>query len=112
MADRPVDVTGSSEDRLVDPAIDLVTTWLQRAARVETREQRVTMRQLRELVTDDRGVDFVMKFVDRVARPDSNAVAAGQLASLVRNSRLPGFLSSIDKFLLHAAARLAPVLPA
>lgn len=53
-----------------------------------------------------------MQFVDRVIRPDDPSVAAGQLASLVlRDAPLPSFLDRVDRVLLRAGARLAPLIP-
>ena len=98
-------------DQLVEPAIALVKEWLGRAEALETDADRQTMDQLRELVTDDDGVAFVMQFVDRVARPDSNRTAARQLRSLVRSGSLPDFLSPVDRVLLRAGAGLAPLAP-
>lgn len=97
---------------LADPAVDLVRSWLRRADELETRADRATMKQLEGVVTDPAGVAFVMQFVDRVVRPDDNAVAAAQLASVVATTTLPIFLSPIDKVLLRAGAVLAPRLPA
>ena len=99
-------------DAFVEPAIDLVATWMGRAAELETAPDRKTMEQLGGLVSDDAGVGFVMQFVDRVARPDDKRVAAHQLESLVSGGRLPTFLSAIDRLLLRVGARLAPWLPA
>lgn len=70
------------------------------------------MNRLHDLIVDDDGVAFVMQFVDRVARPDSDRVAAAQLRSLVRAGSLPHFLSPIDKLLLRAGSQIAPLLPA
>ncbi|WP_449385592.1 proline dehydrogenase family protein [Cellulomonas soli] len=54
-----------------------------------------------------------MRFVDRVARPDDLHVAAAELAGLrsqVASAR--AFLGPVDRTLLAAGVRLAPVLPA
>ena len=98
-------------DELADPAIELVRSWLQRADELETRSDRKTMDQLEGIVSDPDGVAFVMKFVDRVIRPDDDLVAAMQLASVVGTSALPGFLSPVDKALLRAGAVVGPHLP-
>ncbi|MGI9608463.1 MAG: bifunctional proline dehydrogenase/L-glutamate gamma-semialdehyde dehydrogenase [Acidimicrobiales bacterium] len=98
-------------DGLVETAIDLVSTWLKRADELETADERATMAQLEGVIVDPDGVDFVMRFVDRVVRPDDNRVAADQLASIVADHRLPGFLSTIDRTLLRAGAKLGPILP-
>ncbi|MFT7474006.1 MAG: RHH-type proline utilization regulon transcriptional repressor/proline dehydrogenase [Verrucomicrobiales bacterium] len=98
-------------DQLVQPAIDLVRSWLVRASELESRADRKTMSQLEGVVTDADGVAFVMRFVDRVIRPDDDAVAAAQLKSVVGSSTLPDFLTPIDKLLLRAGAVLGPKIP-
>ena len=100
-----------SADDLVEPAIELVETWLRRAGELESRDDRRAMDRLGALIGDEHGVEFVMAFVDRVARPDDDAVAAAQLRALVSGSPLPEFLSPPDRLLLRAGARLAPVAP-
>ncbi len=100
-------------DQFIEPAIALVDEWLRKAEDLETRQDRATMSQLGDLVADEEGVGFVMKFVDRVARPDDNKVAASQLAAIVASEdRLPKFLSPIDKAMLTVGAKIAPLLPA
>jgi len=103
--------TDRSADALVEPAIDLVADWIERAPDLESRADTSSMAQLKDLINDDEGVDFVMKFIDRVARPDNPSVAARQLESIVESSPLPSFLSSIDRLLLRAGAKLAQVAP-
>ncbi len=96
---------------LVEPAIKLVAHWLERYGELETRQDRRAMERLFELIQDDDGVDFVMKFIDRVTRPDDVTVAARQLATLVSSAQLPTFLSPVDRALLRAGAVVAPRLP-
>jgi RHH-type proline utilization regulon transcriptional repressor/proline dehydrogenase/delta 1-pyrroline-5-carboxylate dehydrogenase len=100
-----------SADDLVAPAIDLVAEWLRRADDLGSRDDRRAMDRLGALISDEHGVDFVMQFVDRVARPDSDRVAAHQLAAIVAGSRLPRFLSPIDRVLLRVGTRIAPLVP-
>ncbi len=100
-----------SADALADPAVALVEEWLRSAPRHETPESAETMSQLEDIVTNDDGVGFVMQFVDRVVRPDDNSVAADQLAAVVKERRLPDFLTGIDKTLLRSGATLGPLLP-
>ena len=70
------------------------------------------MERLRGVVVDEAGVNFVMAFIDRVARPDDDAVAARQLRALIDAvDQLPVFLGRVDRLLLRAGARLAPMLP-
>ena len=94
-----------------EAAIELVAQWLRRADELETKTDRATLEQLEGVVTDDASVRFVMAFVDRVVRPDDDAVAAAQLASVVSDGQLPGFLTAVDRLLLRAGARLGPAMP-
>ena len=99
-------------DLLADEAVDVVVGWLRAAPTAETRADRRSARRLHRLVDDPRGVAFTMHFVDRVIRPDDDAVAAGQLHRLAAGrAPLPAFLSPVDRLLLRAGATLAPRLP-
>ncbi len=109
-------VMGASEDdgaldEVIEESIVLVERWLDQASGLETDKDRKSLARLQALIDDPDGVRFTMRFVDRVARPDSNSVAAGQLAGLVSGSPLPGFLSPLDKTLLRMGARLGRYLP-
>ncbi len=98
-------------DAIAEEAIALVEQWLARAEQTESRSQRLTMDRLEGVVASRASVQFVMQFVDRVIRPDDNRVAASQLRSVVDERELPGFLSVVDRTLLRAGARLAPLVP-
>lgn len=98
-------------DELVEPAIELVEQWLRQARELETATDRRTMDRLGDLVGDDDGVGFVMRFVDQVARPDDARVAARQLRDLVARRGAPQFLSPVDRLLLAVGARVAPLAP-
>ncbi len=63
------------------------------------------------MVSDRPGTAFAMRFVDRVIRPEDPSVSAGQLASLVAEAELPGFLSQPDRWLLRAGAWLGRRFP-
>lgn len=107
----PHPLNSGAADELVEPAITLVSAWLARGDAATTKSERRTADQLRGVIEDEAGVSFAMKFVDRVIRPEDNAVAAHQLSQLVAGQELPGFLSPVDRLLLQAGARLAPVIP-
>ncbi|MEM8707818.1 MAG: bifunctional proline dehydrogenase/L-glutamate gamma-semialdehyde dehydrogenase [Actinomycetota bacterium] len=112
LASRPASNPGDDEQRGVDAAIAQVDRWLRAAEQLETRSIRSTMEQLHGVVIDDAGVAFVMAFIDRVARPDDDRVAARQLRGLVADGAdLPVFLSRLDRLLLRFGSRLAPILP-
>ena len=102
----------SDVERAVDDAIATVARWLRTAPHHETARSRATMEQLRGIVVDPAGLAFVMRYVDRVARPDDHRAAARQLRAMVRDlDAMPAFLSPADRLLLRAGARLAPVAP-
>jgi RHH-type transcriptional regulator, proline utilization regulon repressor / proline dehydrogenase / delta 1-pyrroline-5-carboxylate dehydrogenase len=69
-------------------------------------------RRLAAMVHDAGGVEFAMAFVDRVARPEDDEVAARELARLVgRGATLPSFATVLDRTMLRVGAALAPRLP-
>ena len=104
----------AGRDQLIavsEHAVKLVEHWLARGKSEETRSDRRVVDRLSGLVADDEGLRFAMRFVDRVARPESRRAAARQLTDLVNELPLPRFLSPVDRTLLRAGARLAPLLP-
>lgn len=103
--------SSGAADELVEPAIALVSSWLVRGDAATTKSEHRIADQLRGVIEDEAGVSFAMKFVDRVIRPEDHAVAAHQLSQLVAGQELPDFLSPIDRILLQAGARLAPLIP-
>ncbi len=97
---------------IADRAVALVKRWLAETDVDLAPHEREATERLHELIDDPDGVAFTMQFVDRVIRPDDHRVAADQLASLVLDEApLPAFLGPIDRLLLTAGARLAPLLP-
>ena len=96
---------------LVDEAVARVERWLDADALPVSRRERSAARRLATMVSDRLGTAFAMRFVDRVVRPEDPSVSANQLASLVSEAELPGFLSWGDRLLLRAGARLGPRLP-
>ncbi|MDQ1708664.1 MAG: RHH-type transcriptional regulator, proline utilization regulon repressor / proline dehydrogenase, partial [Frankiaceae bacterium] len=97
-------------DALVDPAVDLVRTWLERAGKAMSGAERRDTARLHRLTNDPASVDFTMAFADRVLRPESARVAAEQLRTLVAG-RLPSFLSRPDRVLLRLGAWCSRPLP-
>jgi RHH-type proline utilization regulon transcriptional repressor/proline dehydrogenase/delta 1-pyrroline-5-carboxylate dehydrogenase len=96
---------------LVDDAIALVAEWLETAAAIETRSERGEVGRLHALIDEPAGVHFAMQYIDRVARHADNVLAADELATLVRNADLPGFIGPVDRALLRIGARIAPLAP-
>lgn len=60
---------------------------------------------------DAPAVSFVMKFTDRVMRPEAPAVAARQLRALVTQDGVPAFFGPLDRALLAAGAYASYVVP-
>ena len=96
---------------LAEKAVKLVEGWLVRARQDESRSDRRTIDRLQGVVADPSGLSFAMRFVDRVIRPEDNSVAAAQLVALVESEGLPEFLSPIDRVLMRAGVKLAPIVP-
>jgi RHH-type transcriptional regulator, proline utilization regulon repressor / proline dehydrogenase / delta 1-pyrroline-5-carboxylate dehydrogenase len=101
---------GTDLNTLLEPAVALARSWLDDARDANRREAR-TAAQLAALLGDPEGLDFAVGFVDRVARAESDEVAARQLASLVRAHPTPTFMAPLDRLLLQTGARVAPRLP-
>lgn len=107
----PHDHPGDDLDEIAARAEELVGQWLRAAEAAATAQDRRTAEQLHGVVADPAGVAFTMRFVDRVIRPDDDAVAADQLATLVDGGPLPSFLGPVDRLLLRAGGFVGPRLP-
>ena len=94
-----------------DDAIALASDWLRRADADTTSAERRDADQLHRLIEDPTGLVFTMAFVDRAARPDQDAVGAGQLRAVVGGHEPPEFLSVVDRLMLTAGATLSRWLP-
>lgn len=110
MAVHPTDDATSAE-AVVEEAVGLVAAWLEQAQSDESRTERAFARRMTKLISDEAGVRFTMRFVDRVARHRHHRLAAKQLATLVRTGDLPAFLGRLDRVLLNVGGRLAPIVP-
>ena len=98
-------------DLLAEEAVARVAGWLEAAGPLASGRDSAATRRLSSVVTDSPATAFAMRFVDRVIRPEDPETAAGQLASLVAEARLPAFLSPLDRLLLRLGARLGPRIP-
>src|ERR1700710_978650 len=96
---------------LADEAIALARRWAAASDSTATRAERRASERLAHLVRDRAGVEFALHFIDRVVRPEDPAVAARELARLVYERDLPGFLGPIDRALLSGGALSAPRIP-
>ena len=79
-------------ESLAEDAVAIVARWLTEAHAAERPAEARLADQMRSIIDDPVGVGFTMRFVDRVARHRSDALAAEQLVDLVGNGDLPGFL--------------------
>ncbi|GAA3802744.1 proline dehydrogenase family protein [Cellulomonas soli] len=102
----------SAPTTLTDDAVRLARRWLDATAADETPKERRTTGRLAALVSDPAGLEFAVRFVDRVARPEDVHVAAADLAGLGAHAAAArAFLGPVDRTLLALGVRVAPVLP-
>ena len=94
---------------LADDAVALADRWAAATQSGETAREAATTRQLASLLSDPAGLDLAVRFVDRVVRPEDDAVAARELASLSASDA--SFLGRVDRSLLRAGALAARVAP-
>ncbi len=96
------------DEPMVDRAVARAARW----SEVSAGGHDTATRRLASLVHDPDGVEFALRFVDRVARPDDDGVAARELARLAgRGATLPGFANVVDRTMLRTGAVLAPRAP-
>lgn len=94
--------TPTTSHKLIESAVGLTREWA---------DQSGNRGLAAKLADDEQAVSFIMKFTDRVMRPEKSPVAATMLTKLIQNDRLPGFLSALDRVLMAAAVPIASVLP-
>lgn len=99
----------SDVEAVVTKAIHRAEQWL------EVEETSKSTKQLADMVHDPDGVEFTFAFVDRVARPEDNSVAAKEFMRIAhplkRTAPVPGFMSFLDQALVTAGSIAAPLLP-
>ncbi|WP_018024724.1 bifunctional proline dehydrogenase/L-glutamate gamma-semialdehyde dehydrogenase [Corynebacterium ulceribovis] len=91
-------------DNIVDAAVKQAHQWL--AATDSTVDK--STQQLADMVRDPAGIDFTMRFVDRVTRPEDNKVAAKELRGI---QNLPDFLGTVNKSMLKVGSFTSRILP-
>ncbi|HEY0247336.1 MAG TPA: bifunctional proline dehydrogenase/L-glutamate gamma-semialdehyde dehydrogenase [Gryllotalpicola sp.] len=90
---------------LADAAVEQVRAWL-----AEPEQGRSAgARRLAELLQEDGGLDFAVRFIDGVARPRDLWVAARNLHALAE--RVPASLHGAFRAALGIGGQLGPVLP-
>ncbi|NYG35568.1 bifunctional proline dehydrogenase/L-glutamate gamma-semialdehyde dehydrogenase [Janibacter alkaliphilus] len=109
LAPAPADV--AAELRAVaDDAVALADRWSEATHAGETKAEAATTGRLAALLADPAGLDLAVRFVDRVARPEDDAVAARELARIT-SSDAASFLGVGDRALLGLGAKVARLAP-
>ena len=84
-------------DQVASSAVELVEKWLSEAKNVGKRS--AAEKRLAKLLKDPAGLNWTLKFVDRVIRPRDKKVAAKELNALAK--ALPLSLSKLDRFTIR-----------
>lgn len=95
-------------DNRVEAAVKRAYHWLQETADADAKDQ--STQQLAALLQDKKGVEFTMDFVDRVMRPEDDAVAARALRTTAHGVDA-SFLGTVNSLLVGAGAFFGPLLP-
>lgn len=109
--ERSLAVTGGVPDpadlhALADDAVAQVRAWLTDA---RGHKADFAARQLAGALKEPGGLDFIVRFVDHVVRPEDPAIAARALRDLARQA--PGFLPPALRTVLGLGGRAAPLVP-
>ncbi|QOK23695.1 proline dehydrogenase family protein [Janibacter indicus] len=94
----------------VEDAVRLAERWAAAAHAGQTKREAQSTGQLAALLSDHAGLDMAVFFVDRVARPEDDRVAANAL-SRITASDSASFLGRVDRGLLGLGARAARIAP-
>jgi RHH-type proline utilization regulon transcriptional repressor/proline dehydrogenase/delta 1-pyrroline-5-carboxylate dehydrogenase len=98
-------------DSLVEEAVKLARQWASATSANISRKELASTALLAKLVQDKAGLEFTMAFVDRVARPEDNRVAAQELKKLATSGQVPSFVGLMDRILVAIGGRVAPLMP-
>ena len=90
-------------DSIAKEAVELVEQWLSEATKEGARSP--AEKRLAKILKDPQGLDWTLKFVDRVIRPTDRRVAAIELSKLSKG--LPKSLSFLDRFTIRLGGLLA-----
>ena len=114
------DSTNVALSDLADDALALAEQWRAEAASDVTggggrkrgkSKARADADRLGKLVSDPAGLAVAVSFIDDVARPQDNKVAAKALAKLGTRASGAQFLSAVDRGLLRLGGEVATLLP-
>ncbi|MDO5634367.1 MAG: bifunctional proline dehydrogenase/L-glutamate gamma-semialdehyde dehydrogenase [Micrococcus sp.] len=87
-------------------AVEVVRQWLRTAA---DHKPDLAAAQLAAALKEPGGLEFIVRFVDHVIRPEDPAIAARALNDLARQA--PGFLPPALRALFVSGGRVAPLAP-
>ncbi|MCH6197592.1 bifunctional proline dehydrogenase/L-glutamate gamma-semialdehyde dehydrogenase [Corynebacterium mastitidis] len=104
----PVPANSADVEAVVPQALRRAEDWLKQTDSESSRKETRATEQLADMVRDPEGVRFTMEFVDRVARPEDNKVAAASLRSL---GEIPDFLGPANKAMMGLGALASRALP-
>jgi RHH-type proline utilization regulon transcriptional repressor/proline dehydrogenase/delta 1-pyrroline-5-carboxylate dehydrogenase len=90
-------------DEVAAEAIALVESWLKDSKRKGSRSP--AEKRLAKILKDPKGLDWTLKFVDRVIRPSDRKVAAVELSKLSKD--LPKSLGTLDRIAISLGGLLA-----
>ena len=92
---------------LTEPAIKLVRQWLK--ATPSTKAQLAAESRLSAILKDPNGLNFTLRFVDRVIRPEDNRICARELYRLAKSP--PKALPPTDRAMIRLGGLVAPIAP-
>jgi RHH-type proline utilization regulon transcriptional repressor/proline dehydrogenase/delta 1-pyrroline-5-carboxylate dehydrogenase len=96
-------VDRSERELVANEAVELVEKWLKASLSEGSRSP--AEKRLAKILKDPAGLDWTLKFVDRVIRPADKKVAAAELHKL--SSNLPRSLSVLDRATIRLGGLLA-----
>ena len=91
---------------LVEPSVEQVRRWLDATSRPSKTKRSAGERRLAALLASPIGLDFAVRFVDRVVKSEDQQVAARELFKLSKN--VPTTLSALDRLTIRLGGLLAP----
>jgi len=96
-------VDRTEREKVAAEAVALVEKWLLDSKKEGSRSP--AEKRLAKILKDPAGLDWTLRFVDRVIRPTDRKVAASELAKLSKN--LPKSLSAMDRLTIWFGGLLA-----
>lgn len=109
--DGRVEVDIAADEARVEEAIALADQLLRAAESSITRSERRRQARLGHLVADPAGRDLVQRLTDEVLRLDRSRTAMHRFAAIVHDG-IPQSVSTADRLLMAAAARVGRFVPA